>query len=392
MAHEDDMQKLQNRLQKLLKDNPTDVTDLVDTLREKTAEGEVADPCKERWVFDAWAPVINGLSKANLRYQARAVAFAFYDWLCELQRGNEKRYHKGGASHFVALTHLALGEAHCALWYFTIAFLEDALSQYLAAKKAQAEVDPFPEAPATRALRINFNVSNAFFEKAALTARGSADETDLWQYPESIAVELARSGSYPILSTPGTRDIPVNRHLLGELEGRLDQGTSAEKGKTLEFLASYLVLTLPGVRIIPNAITPEHELDLVVVQHTQQASYLLDALGGTFLVECKNWDERVVGVEQLNHFVAKVRFHRCSCGVLVAREGISGGGVTRKGLAYAELTRLRWYQQDNCAILVVSRDDIKRMLKTGLSFRDLLISKYEALKFTLTDQIAESID
>jgi len=391
MSHEDDVRTLLNQLQDQLKTNPTDVTQPVDTLRTRTAEGELIDPTDETQVFEAWGPVINGLSRAHLHYQARTVALALYDRLCELQKETGHRYHKGGASHFVAISHLALGEAHCALWYFTMAFLEDALTKHLAAEKTRVEDAPFPEAPATKALRINFNVDNAFFEKAALTARGTIDEANLWQYPESIAVELARSGDYPVLSTAGTLDIPVNRPLLDELERRLDQGTNVEKGKTLESLASYLALTLPGVRIIPNAITPEHELDLVVVQHTQQASYLLDALGRTFLVECKNRDERV-GVEQLNHFVAKVRFHRCSCGVLVAREGISGEGVTRKGLAYAELTRLRWYQQDNCAILVVSRDDIKQILKTGLSFRDVLISKYEALKFTLTNQIAERID
>lgn len=391
MSREDDVRNLLSHLQELLKANPTDVTEIVDILHEKTAEGELIDPADAEGVLRAWGPMINALSNANLRYQTRSVALALYDRLCELQKETGHRYHKGGASHVVALSHLALGEPHCALWYFTIAFLEDAISQYDAAKKDRAEVVPFPEAPATRALRINFNVSNAFFEKAALAARKPDDGTGLWRYPEFIIVDLARSGEYPIANTPGTLDIPANRHFLGELESRLDQGTNKERGKSLEFLASYLALTLPGVRITPNAITPEHELDLVVVQHTRQASYLLDALGGTFLVECKNWD-RSIGVEQLNHFVAKVRFHRCSSGILLAREGISGGGVTRRGLAYAELTRLRWYQQDNCAILVVSRDNIKQMLETGLSFRDLLIKKYEELKFTLTDQVAESID
>lgn len=385
MTIEDDLNVFfPNTLRPILESNPTDVTQVVETLRNNTVEGGLIDPNDPFRAYETWTPVINTLLKANLHHQARTVALAFYDRLCELQEENGNRYHKGGATHYLAICHQALGEIHCVLWYFIMAFIEDVLFQI------DAEI-AFPQAPATQALRINFNLSNTFFENTAAMVRNSIDDRNLWHYPESIGVELARSGKFPVVSTAGIIDIPANRYLLNKLEGNLDQGTNNEKGKTLEFLASYLILTLPGVRIIPNAITPDHELDLIVVQHSQQPSYLLEALGRTFLVECKNWGESV-GVEQLNHFVAKTRFHRCNCGVLIAREGISGGDVTQRGLAYAKLTQLRWYQQDNCAILVVSREDIKYMLENRVNFRDVLIKKYEALKFSLIDQIIEHIN
>lgn len=168
---------------------------------------------------------------------------------------------------------------------------------------------------------------------------------------------------------------------------RLSVGSNDEKKKSLEFLASYLATTLPGVRIKSNVkafelgATFEHEIDLVVIQQGQVPTYLLEALGRHFLIECKNWD-KPVGAQELNHFVAKMRFHRCNCGVIFSMEGLTGDHGRNEGLSYARVTQLRWYQQDSCFVIVITKKDLGDMVDGTRTFSEVLLRGYESVRFS----------
>jgi len=89
-----------------------------------------------------------------------------------------------------------------------------------------------------------------------------------------------------------------------------------------------------------------------------------------------------VGADKINHFVAKLRFHRCSCGVLFAREGITG--QSGSGLSAARLTQLRWHQQDGCTAIVVSEQDLQQLRAGDVTFSDMLLGGYESVRFSLS--------
>jgi hypothetical protein len=272
--------------------------------------------------------------------------------------------------------YLHSNEKACALWFFTLAFIEDALTTG----------ENTPKNPATRALNAYFNLSDALLADIGNVAHEYLkSHPDCGRYPEAIIVELARNKGLPWYGTDSNTDLGVNSSFLRVLTRQLTKGTAAHKKKSLEFLASYLSLTLPNVRIIPNAQAFEHEMDLIVIQQTGRPTYLLEALGRSFLVECKNWRGKV-GVEQINHFVAKMRFHGCQCGILFARNGLSGKANKNEGVSFSRLTQLRWYQQDRCLVILVDAKSLLE-LESGLhpNFSALLLRGYESVRFSLPE-------
>jgi hypothetical protein len=318
--------------------------------------------------------------KNRLWHEAAEVTTAWYDCLNELQVKNSSRYHKGGAVHNAGVSFLMLGDHARGVWFHACAFVEDIMNL--------GDSSTIPQTPATRNLHVHFNWSPADFEVFAATARAVRNEGgQLWWFPETTLVRLARDGKLRIPLPKGGDGIAINRPFLRKLIEKLPVGSNDERKKSLEFLASYLTVTLPGVRIKTNVkafeqgATFEHEIDLVAIQYGPVPTYLLDALGRHFLIECKNWDNPV-GVRDLNHFVAKMRFHRCNCGVIFSTEGLSGDIGRNTGLSYARVTQLRWYQQDSCVVIVITKQNLDELASGTHNFSEVLLHGYESVRFS----------
>jgi hypothetical protein len=366
-----------------LKENPFEVTPIIEQLRCNTAVEGLIEPQNEEHQFQTWLEIIRALFKDRLIYQATRIADAWYDRISELQAQNRLRYHKGGVAHQLGNCHLSQGESACAVWFFTMAFIEDALSGRTPELKPTA---------ATNTLRTNFNWSDSIFQTIATTTQAlNRVKPELCRYPEAIVVDLARQQKLVLPLAKGDENIPINRPFLNQLIGNLETESNDSKKKSLEFLASYLAISLPNVKIVPNARTLDHEMDIVVIQQSSSPTYLLEALGRSFLIECKNW-ETTVGVEQLNHFVAKMRFHRCRCGVIFSPEGISGQRQATRSLQNARLTQLRWYQQDECVVIVIAMSHLKEMVNGFLNFADILLRGYESIRFGVSEDSITSMD
>jgi len=374
---------LRNALLEELKEDPTAVAPVILKLRSLTGKGCLIDPGIETTQFETWFKVIGFLLKKNLSLQAEEVNSALYNLLNELQAKDNERYHKGGAAHQLGLCYLMVRQLPRACWFFTMAFIEDVLS-------GRGSCNGIPQGHATQALRIYFNWTESRLKTVAATARDVKDESELWPYPEAAAVELARANKLNLPPSRGVGGIPINRPFLKQLMKHFGEGGADAKGKAFEFLASYLAITLPGARIIPNAwaLKHEHDMDLIVIQQSLTPTYLLEALGRSFLVECKNW-EKTVGGREVNHFVAKMRFHRCRCGVIFAKNGLSGDKAKGESPSYSRLTQLRWYQQDNCIVIVITKRHLEELLRDSMSFSDLLLRGYESAKFNFLEDGAD---
>jgi|ERR1035441_3215982 hypothetical protein len=375
----DTTQQLREELFQELKKDPTSVAAVIEKLRQHTDEGLCVDPRNETLCFETWLQVFALLHQNKLPHQAAEVVTAWYDRLNELQAKNGNRYHKGGVAHNAGVCFFTLGDNTRGVWFYACAFTEDILS---------SANNDIPQTLASQHLRVHYNWSQTDFEAIATAARAlKAAGGSLWHFPETTLVQLARSQKLKIPLPRGGTDIPVNRPFLKQLIERLPAGDNNQKKESLEFLASYLAVTLPGVRINANvkananAATFEHEIDLVVTQYGSTPTYLLEALGRHFLIECKNWDSRV-GAQALNHFVAKMRFHRCKCGVIFSREGLSGDADQQTGLRFARVTQLRWYQQDDCVVIVITKQHLDELIAAGGSFSEALLHGYESVRFS----------
>jgi hypothetical protein len=361
-----------------LQKNPISVASTIERLRQNTDEGLLIDPTNEQLCFETWLNVFGFLLQSKLPNQAAEVVMAWYDRLNELQAKHGHKYHKGGAAHNAGVCFFSLGESTKGVWFFTCAYVEDVYN---------SPNNLIPETLAGQHLRVHFNFAQSDFETIAAAARElKALGNSLWHFPEATLVQLARNRKLRIPLQRGASNVPVNRPFLRLLISMLPDGDDNLKKKSLEFLASYLAATLPGVRISPNVkahpqgATFEHEIDLVVIQYGSTPTYLLEALGRHFLIECKNWD-KPVGVRDLNHFVAKMRFSRCKCGIIFSREGLSGDAVPQ-GLGFARITQLRWYQQDDCVVIVITKDDLDELAAHGGGFSETLLSAYESVRFS----------
>jgi hypothetical protein len=367
--------ELATNLLQELEANSVEVASIIGKLCHHTASGGLIDPLNEPQQFETWLKIVGALFKNRLFYQATEVSLAWYERINTLQAENNARYHKGGVAHQLGNCYLTLGDFSRAAWFFTMAFIEDSLSD------RKPEIN---STPATQTLRIR-NWGGLNFQSIAATAQKTKQEqSDLCRYPETVIVHLAREQKLVLPFAKGDENIPINRPFLNQLISNLETNTNDDKKKTLEFLASYLAISLPNVKIVPNARTLDYEMDLVVIQRSSSPTYLLEALGRSFLVECKNW-AKTVGVEQLNHFVAKMRFHRCKCGIIFSPEGISGGKQSAGGLQNARLTQLRWYQQDECVVIVVAMSHLKEMVNGSLNFADILLRGYESIRFGVSE-------
>ncbi|MFR0540571.1 restriction endonuclease [Lactobacillus delbrueckii] len=168
------------------------------------------------------------------------------------------------------------------------------------------------------------------------------------------------------------------------LYDRIDSGnySQVEKGKLLEDLIAILFEegypTMLDIR--KNMLTSSNEIDILVnwsKSATQSGIQLLeDEMGSYFLVECKNYNNKV-GVTYLGKFFSLMCYTDTKLGVFIAWNGITGSdnswndavGLVKK-LALGE----KKY------ILVLTKADLKKIRQKETNIFTLLEHKYLALK------------
>ena len=358
----------------------TDLPAVLDEMVAETRPGGRLDPDHPTELGLAW----NSLALGFMRAGAPNLTIATYNRgiqaLLIRQREYNRRYHKGMFLHNLALGHAAARQDDAAFWFHRLAFVEDALSRDVADTKR-------PETAATGMLRLYHGVSDATLDAwlknvghSASLEKGGDGERIKARNPEVAVTDAALNGELGPGHAGAQTDIPVNSSLLEDLDRTLDSADTNVSGINLERLTAYLCLTLPGARIANRVHTRIGELDIVVVLRDAASSYFVETLGRTLLVECKNWDNSV-GVQQINHLAARVRLHGCRAGLLVAKNGVSGSRIPGRELMYGQLLIQGWFHQDGVIIGVIDREGIRALGQAHPTFGDLVLDRYDALRF-----------
>jgi hypothetical protein len=146
-------------------------------------------------------------------------------------------------------------------------------------------------------------------------------------------------------------DLELARQLWAAAQRATD---SNQKGKLLELTSAYFFVTLAGFDVRLRARGLDSEFDLILSSRNPDDPVHRE-LGRYVLVECKNTDEKVSAGEVRN-FSAKVRYARCTSGVLVTRAGLAGErGRAVSDAAYAVR---KTYHRDGSIILLIDGSDI----------------------------------
>lgn len=293
---------------------------------------------------------------------------SWYETLLRYQGEAPKgRIHKGLPLHQLGLSYFGenrnLGKK-----YIQLAVIEDILS------------DPagWKNKPGYRFLKNFFMVPD--IELDLLENQVDLHRDDSYSmHPESIllAFKLQKDGS--IIRDFERNIFQIDRLYANQLLQNLNNGK--DSWKDLEYLMAYLLSSIDGFDLAgKNVGTSDYEIDLLI-RNTITNDPTFASFGKYILVECKNW-QKSVGSEQVNHFLSKIRFHYASCGILIAKEGISGKRCTKR-VKNAELTILKAFHQDNIVLMVLTIDDLERVVK-GENLASILIKEYERIRFDRT--------
>lgn len=168
------------------------------------------------------------------------------------------------------------------------------------------------------------------------------------------------------------------------LYDQLDSGNYSygEKGKILEDLIAILFdkgyPTLFDIR--QNMLTSSNEIDILInwsKSATQSGIQLLDeGMGSYFLVECKNYKNKV-GVTYLGKFFSLMCYTHTKLGIFVSWNGITGSDNCWKD-AVGLVKKLALGEKKY--ILVLNKDDLKKIRQKKTNVFTLLEHKYLALK------------
>lgn len=136
---------------------------------------------------------------------------------------------------------------------------------------------------------------------------------------------------------------------------------------------AYLMRTLGPFDTRGRVRTLDGEDDLIVRDTGPKPS----VLGEYLLVECKNWDNRV-GAPEIKKFAQNVRAARCHTGIIATKNGITGSDQQSTDAHY---TIRRHYHRDRIVLIVLTEPDLDRLASLAVGLMDLLVAKYERIRF-----------
>lgn len=152
--------------------------------------------------------------------------------------------------------------------------------------------------------------------------------------------------------------------------------TNDEKKKSLESFMEYLISKVDCLRVKHrDRRTSSSEIDLIVENVGGSGSSFYDEFGRHFLVECKNWADRV-GAKEVRDFVGKMLKTKQRLGILAARKGVTGANGGEDALREIQFC----YDKLDVVVLVVTENDMKSIC-LGANFTEMLDAKLDRIRF-----------
>jgi len=302
----------------------------------------------------------------------------------DIQQDSGIRIHKGTPYHFLGQVYLRTGELAYAREQFILAFVEDVLTEIQSKQGITSipKIDNAFDRPAPYILEFIFHMRKELLEELYTFTKDSLAKAQpsVWLFPESIInswrdyKEKHRDEGLLIPRAVEERLFHTN---VGYLRQLWEKGKDDTSGKGMQELASYLFSCVDGFESILNWRTRAYEFD-VVVRNLVRTHPLLSMLGEYIGVEAKNISN-TISVEELNHFIHKLRLHNMRCGVIFTTKGISGFYYPG-GERYGQSIQISTFNRDNVIVFDMTEFDIERIIK-GENLISILLVKYEDIRF-----------
>ena len=164
----------------------------------------------------------------------------------------------------------------------------------------------------------------------------------------------------------------LNRYYFRQLLTNIGDNT----GKSLEDLAEYLLMCLPGARVKKRVKTHSSDIDVLCTLDGFFYDFRME-LGRYIICECKNWKKKA-NFTTVAKFMRVLDSAKCKTGILFSKRGISG----TKRRKDAEIEIIKYFHEREKIVIVISEQDLMR-IASGESFISILRDKYENIKFDL---------
>lgn len=312
-----------------------------------------------------WAWFVTQLLTTD-RYDLQVMALErYYHLQCQDQGHLQCRYHKGYSLHNIGAAYLQWGQPVVARRYITLAYIEDVLTHGV-------QTGGMARPVLVGLLRVPGEELDALAALADTYRQPTVNP-----HPEDVllAFQQERQQSRDWESRLFHLNLTFAQALLKQTLAAED---SEQKGLVMERLVAYLLTCIAGLELAEFRLKArDHETDLLI-RNGVRGDPLFEVFGPYVGVECKNWD-RSVGVQEVNHFIANLRFAYLHSGVLVARKGISGGKDEDR--RNAELAVLKAFHQDNIIVCILTAADLDRVVRGQVTMPGLLLAEYEKIRF-----------
>ena len=147
---------------------------------------------------------------------------------------------------------------------------------------------------------------------------------------------------------------------------------ASRKGKILEDLASEIIQTIKGLKLLKrNARLKAEEIDLLVRNDITDGCWRF--LGSPIIIECKNWSDKV-GAREISILFDKMHSigPDTKTAILIAPNGISGHSGS------GAMLKIREKRQDGRYIILLDGNDLNE-IANGRHAAEVIEKKYEEL-------------
>ncbi len=394
MDFKEKLEGLKNRLKEKSPEDPDKLGEYYETFRNELSEfaGENRESLHERSegsctnaysvclqyiaqaeALDLLVPPnrnLHGWRTRNSSFFSQNLLLAGWESLAQCQRDTGNRIYRATLAHHLGMYALGDNDPARAIWWLLHTQADDAFDNV--------------EGHGWRDLRSNFQVSSNLKD----TLQQLAPEPSDWKSPAGFAEDVVRrlvlkhpEHSYLFAHQSSSIEFPIsNPYFEALLDAAKKQDTSSqEKGDSLETLATYLFMLIPGWIPHQKVSNRTFENDLMVENLSPHSNLMADMLGRQFIVECKNWKDPV-GVQAVGYFIHRMRLTHSSFGVLLSREGITGEQDSK---AATDLVK-QSFHEDNVLCVVLNEKDLDNLQKGNTTFRALLITKVSEIKYGKT--------
>ena len=306
--------------------------------------------------------------KANHRYYESISIFkALYEHMLLWQIENSKWTHKGMPLVWISDIFSEMGLTVLSKRYLMLTFVEDAIAE-------NGKISPDSSGVYFR-LVWNFGLADFEldkYQKAIIKIYGESTQQAL--FPEFVLQSLDKEWMIELPSPKEITNYLVNPLYIDELLKNIGDGT----GKSLEYIASYLLSCMPGCKTNTRLNQKGNTTDYDVVCSID--GLVLDfrsELGRYFVCECKDWN-KPANFTTMAKFCRILTSVKSNFGIIFSKNGITGEGEE----LYAEREQLKVFQDSGIVIVVVDLKDIEN-IKSGQNLINLLRTKYEKIRLDL---------